>query len=108
MTALSSKALAILNARLLDPATDYDGPGAVLVEDSRIVEVVHGAFARAPDGVEVVDAGGLCLAQSRREIEPGLKSLGTASTSDTIVDSRPTSQSPPSSTRRSLGNSSRT
>lgn len=76
MTALSSKALAILNARLLDPATDYDGPGAVLVEDGRIVEVVHGASARAPDGVEVVDAGGLCLAPGLIDIrvktgEPG-------------------------------------
>ena len=55
-------ALAILNARLLDPASDYDGPGAVLVEDGRIREVVHGAGAGAPEGVEVVDAGGLCLA----------------------------------------------
>lgn len=69
-------ALAILNARLLDPATDYDGPGAVLVENGRIVDVVHGASARAPDGVEVVDAGGLCLAPGLIDIrvktgEPG-------------------------------------
>lgn len=69
-------ALAILNTRLLDPATDYDGPGAVLVEDGRIVEVVHGASARAPDGVEVLDAGGLCLAPGLIDIrvktgEPG-------------------------------------
>ena len=28
--------LAIVNARLLDPASDYDGPGALLVEDGRI------------------------------------------------------------------------
>lgn len=69
-------ALAILNARLLDPATDYDGPGSVLVDEGRIVEVVHGASARAPDGVEVVDAGGLCLAPGLIDIrvktgEPG-------------------------------------
>ena len=38
--------LAIVNARLLDPASDYDGPGAVLVEDGRIARVIHGA---APD-----------------------------------------------------------
>jgi imidazolonepropionase-like amidohydrolase len=42
--------LAILNARLLDPATDYDGPGAVLVEDGRITEVIHGGGAVAPAG----------------------------------------------------------
>jgi dihydroorotase len=68
-------AIAILNARLLDPLTDYDGPGAVLVEDGRIVEVVHGA-GTAPQGVAVVDAGGLCLAPGLIDIrvrtgEPG-------------------------------------
>ena len=69
-------ALAILNARLLDAASDYDGPGAVLVEDGRIVEVIHGGGAAAPTGVEVVDAGGLCLSPGLIDIrvktgEPG-------------------------------------
>jgi dihydroorotase len=69
-------ALAILNARLLDPASDYDGPGAVLIVDSVITEVIHGAHAHAPDGVEVIDAGGLCLAPGLIDIrvktgEPG-------------------------------------
>ena len=69
-------ALAILNARLLDPATDYDGPGAVLVQDGRIAEVVHGVGAGAPGGVEVVDGQGLCLAPGLIDIrvktgEPG-------------------------------------
>ena len=69
-------ALAILHARLLDPATDYDGPGAVLVENGRIVEVMHGAGAAAPEGVEVIDAQGLCLAPGLIDIrvktgEPG-------------------------------------
>lgn len=69
-------AIAILNARLLDPASDYDGAGSVLIEDGRIVEVVHGAGAAAPEGVEVVDAGGRCLAPGLIDIrvktgEPG-------------------------------------
>jgi dihydroorotase len=69
-------ALAILNARLLDPASDYDGPGSVLIEDGRLVEVVHGGGARAPAGVEVIDAGGLCLSPGLIDIrvktgEPG-------------------------------------
>jgi len=69
-------ALAILNARLIDPASDYDGPGAVLIEDGRIAEVVRGAGAGAPEGVETVDAGGLCLAPGLIDIrvktgEPG-------------------------------------
>ena len=69
-------AIAILNARLLDPATDYDGPGAVLVEDGRITEVIHGGGAVAPAGVTVIDAGGLCLSPGLIDIrvktgEPG-------------------------------------
>lgn len=68
-------AFAIVNARLLDPASDYDGPGSVLVEDGRIADVAHGA-AGAPQGVEIVDAGGLCLAPGLIDIrvttgEPG-------------------------------------
>jgi len=69
-------ALAILNARLLDPATDYDGPGALLIEDGRILEVVRGGATQVPAGVEVVDAGGKCLAPGLIDIrvktgEPG-------------------------------------
>ena len=71
-----SKPLAILNARLLDSASDYDGPGAILIEDGRIAEVIRGAGAGAPDGVEVFDAAGLCLAPGLIDVrvktgEPG-------------------------------------
>ena len=69
-------ALAIINARLLDPASDYDGPGAVLIADGRIVEVIRGGGVRVPEGVEVIDAAGLCLAPGLIDIrvktgEPG-------------------------------------
>jgi dihydroorotase len=66
--------LAIVNARLLDPASDYDGPGAVLVEDGVVTVVEHGG---APiRGEQVIDAGGLCLAPGLIDIrvrtgEPG-------------------------------------
>jgi dihydroorotase len=68
--------LALLNARLLDPASGYDGPGAVLVEDGRIRDVMRGAGAAAPTGVTAVDAAGLCLAPGLIDIrvktgEPG-------------------------------------
>ncbi|MFC0632305.1 dihydroorotase [Brevundimonas balnearis] len=67
---------AILNTRLLDPASGYDGPGAVLVEDGRIKDVLRGSGAAAPDGVQVVDAEGLCLSPGLIDIrvktgEPG-------------------------------------
>ena len=69
-------ALAIVNARLLDPASDYDGPGSALIENGRILEVVRGGGASVPEGVEVIDAGGLCLAPGLIDIrvktgEPG-------------------------------------
>lgn len=67
--------LAIINARLLDPASDYDGPGSVLIEDGRIVDVARGGGG-APSGVETLDADGLCLAPGLIDIrvrtgEPG-------------------------------------
>lgn len=67
--------LAFVNARLLNPATDHDGPGGLLVRDGRIVEVWRGPHA-APDGVETVDCAGLCLSPGLVDIrvktgEPG-------------------------------------
>ena len=67
---------AILNARLLDPASGYDGPGAVLVEDGRIKDVMRGSGAAAPEGVQIVDSEGLCLSPGLIDIrvktgEPG-------------------------------------
>ncbi len=75
-------ALAILNARLIDPASDYDGPGAVLVEDGRIVEVIRGNHAVAPAGIKVIDADGRCLAPGLIDIrvktgEPGAEPTET-------------------------------
>jgi len=76
MSAPASNTLAVLNARLLDPASDYDGPGSVLVEDGRITEVIHGGGAVAPAGVTVIVADGLCLSPGLIDIrvktgEPG-------------------------------------
>ncbi|MFN9252095.1 MAG: dihydroorotase, partial [Brevundimonas sp.] len=56
---------ALLNARLLDPASGYDGPGAVLVEDGRIRDVLRGACAAAPARGTNVDARGPGLAPGR-------------------------------------------
>ena len=53
---------AYLNARLLDPASGLDAPGAVLIEGNKILEAGAGLFADGvPDGVKTVDCGGLCL-----------------------------------------------
>jgi len=54
------------NARLIDPATDSDALGWVLVADSVIAEV---GYEAAPQADEVVDCGGKCLA-------PGIVDIG--------------------------------
>ena len=68
--------IAIINARIIDPATDYDGPGAVLIENGKIAQVVHGHSAIDTDGATVIDAMGRILAPGLIDIrvktgEPG-------------------------------------
>jgi dihydroorotase len=48
------------NVRLLDPATDLDEPGQLLVVDGRIAAM--GDVVEVPEGAEVIDGAGQCLA----------------------------------------------
>ena len=48
------------NVRLLDPATGSDQPGQLLVVDGRIAAM--GDVVEVPEGAEVIDGGGQCLA----------------------------------------------
>jgi dihydroorotase len=57
------------NGRLLDPATGLDAPGELLVRDGVILD--HGASLGRPDGAEILDVRGACLA-------PGLVDLRAA------------------------------
>ncbi|HEX6013434.1 MAG TPA: dihydroorotase [Geminicoccaceae bacterium] len=58
-----SRPVVVVNARLLDPASGLDARGGVLVVGGRIAEAGPGVtVALAPDGAEVIDAKGLCLA----------------------------------------------
>jgi dihydroorotase len=81
---------AFVNARLLDPASGYDGPGAVIVVEGVIADVVRGddPGALSPD-LQIVDVGGKALLPGLVDIrvktgEPGaepketLKSAGLA------------------------------
>lgn len=61
--------LFIHNARLLDPASGLDAPGAVLVQGGVITAC--GPGLTAPEGAETLDAGGACLA-------PGLVDMRVA------------------------------
>ena len=51
---------AFLNARLLDPATNLDTKGGLLIDGGVIAEI--GPNVKAPAGAEIVDCGGACLA----------------------------------------------
>ena len=54
---------AYINARLLDPASGLDAPGALLAEDGRIADLGPQLFRDGlPEGLQRVDCGGACLA----------------------------------------------
>ena len=58
-----TRRVAYLNARLLDPASGLDQPGALLTEDARIADFGPNLFPDGvPEGIERVDLAGLCLA----------------------------------------------
>jgi dihydroorotase len=59
---MSPQPIAFINARLVDPASGYDGPGGVLIESGQIGAVHHGngLDAASPD-LRVIDAGGAML-----------------------------------------------
>jgi dihydroorotase len=59
---MSAQPIAFINARLVDPASGYDGPGGLLIESGHIGDVHrgHGVDAVSPD-FRVVDAGGAML-----------------------------------------------
>ncbi|WP_108398918.1 dihydroorotase [Devosia submarina] len=56
-----SSVLLIKNARIVDPASGMDSPGAVLVRDGVIAEAAYGQTIATPEGAQVIDARGLIL-----------------------------------------------
>jgi dihydroorotase len=59
---VTGRPLAFTNARLVDPATGYDGPGSVVVTEGVIAQVAQApALGQLSADVEVVDAGGALL-----------------------------------------------
>jgi dihydroorotase len=57
-----TRPLLIENARIIDPGTMLDHPGAVLVENGLISDISQGGPVGVPEGAEVIDARGLILA----------------------------------------------
>lgn len=75
--------VAYVNARLLDPATGLDAPGALLTDGETIADFGPELFkGGVPQGIEVIDCAGLCLAPGLVDIrvqirEPGEEHKGT-------------------------------
>ncbi len=57
-----TRPLVIENARIVDPATERDAPGALLVEDGVISDVTEGKAPGVPEDAERIDARGRILA----------------------------------------------
>lgn len=80
--------IAIVNARLVDPASGREGPGALLLREGAIADIDWGAASPASgEGVRRIDAGGLVVAPGLVDLraflgEPGAEfreTLGTGS-----------------------------
>ena len=91
-----SKPLLIERARIVDPASNTDMTGAVLIEGGNVSEIVQGAAPGAPEGADRLDAKGLILAPGLIDMrvytgEPGheyretLKSAGRAAAAGGIT-----------------------
>src|ERR1700761_2471711 len=80
---VQGRPLAFANARLVDPASGYDGPGGLIVTEGVIADVVRGTDlgSLSPD-VEVIDGKGALLLPGLVDIrvktgEPGSETKET-------------------------------
>ena len=77
MWANGLKRTAYINARLLDPESGLDSPGALLTEHGRITDMGPGLFADGvPDGLTAIDCGGHCLAPGLIDMRVQLREPG--------------------------------
>ncbi len=69
--------VAYVNARLLDPASGLDAPGALLTEGEAIADFGPNLFQDGvPDGIEVIDCRGCCLAPGLVDMRVQLREPG--------------------------------
>lgn len=69
--------VAYINARLLDPNSNTDSNGALLTDGRRIADIGPGLFADGvPEGIEVLDCGGHCLAPGLVDMRAHLREPG--------------------------------
>lgn len=69
--------VAYVNARLLDPATGLDAPGALLSDGETIADFGPALFKDGvPSGIEVIDCAGQCLAPGLVDMRVQLREPG--------------------------------
>ncbi len=69
--------VAYINARLLDPESGMDAPGALLTEGELIADLGPQLFDDGvPEGVEVIDCGGKCLCPGLVDMHVHLREPG--------------------------------
>ena len=69
--------IAYVNARLIDPALNYDGPGEVLTDGELIAAVGKNLFdGKPPADAEVVDCAGACVAPGLVDMRVQLREPG--------------------------------
>jgi len=74
---VSEERIAYLNARLLDPASGMDTPGALLIQDGHIADFGPDLFKDgAPSVSQVVDCQGLCLTPGLVDMRVQLREPG--------------------------------
>jgi len=81
----AGKSVVFINARVVDPSTNRDEPGGVLVKDGLIADLGPHLRRNAPAGVEVVDCKGHVLAPGLIDMqvftgEPGFEHRETLKT----------------------------
>jgi dihydroorotase len=69
--------VAYINARIIDPASGFDGPGEVLTIGEEIADVGRKLFdGKPPKDVKVIDCGGQCLAPGLVDMRVQLREPG--------------------------------
>jgi dihydroorotase len=79
---MSAQSIYFTNVRLVDPASSYDGPGAVLIKDGVIVDVAKGQGPAPATDARVIDGRGAMLAPGLIDLrvktgEPGSETKET-------------------------------
>ncbi|CAN5272484.1 dihydroorotase [soil metagenome] len=59
---MSGRPLAFTNVRLVDPASGYDGPGAVLIENGLILDAIHADNPPISADFDIINGNGAMLA----------------------------------------------